>query len=398
MRKIATPRKRPSFTYKELLKSILRSSDRSQKRFTERCSSELDVEHAWTVSSGRIAQYIALKAADIGEGDRVIVPALTYPVVPLVVRRAGAEVVFVDVGDDFNIDTEDLEEVMDNDIDAIITTHLYGNPSDMDRIQRLAGSHDALVLEDYSHAFGSFYKDVPVGSIGEVNFASMSVSKEPTLIRGGIITTDNDRIAERIDEIIESHEWSKRALLSLISDTLVNKISTTPSVFSLVVYPFIRNEWTREKLEHAVDEQLPEDPELDFLSTRPFQAELGLIQLEKLDNIRDRKDMLVSAYNRNLADDMEKPSFKDGAKPLSYVLKSSERDHLISRLREKGVDCEKGNMRDCSQLRYFEGGRECPKAHEIDERKFHLPLDRLLSETTAEDIGGALKKVIRDGN
>ena len=160
-----------------------------------------DAEHAVAVNSGTDAIYLALKAAGVGEGDQVIVPAFTFFASASPVLELGAEPVFVDVDPlTYTLDVDHVSRAAErsDDAEAIVPVHLYGHPADMKQIRRVARRHDLTVIEDSCQAHGATYEDQPTGSLGDVGCFSFYPSKNMTVGGdGGILTTDDAEIARR---------------------------------------------------------------------------------------------------------------------------------------------------------------------------------------------------------
>ena len=126
-----------------------------------------DPAAAITAAYGRIAFYYILKALDFPPNSEIIFPSLTFWVVPELARVAGLSVVFADVDPrTFNIDPDSVERLITDRTRAIVPTHLYGLPCDMDRIIDIAARHNLIVLEDCAHALGATYKGKLVGTFG----------------------------------------------------------------------------------------------------------------------------------------------------------------------------------------------------------------------------------------
>ena len=125
------------------------------------------VKHAVACCNGTVALHLALLSLDIGPGDEVIVPTLTFVAVANAVSFCGARPVFVDSEPgSWNLDAALIEEKITIRTKAIIAVHLYGFPADMDAVLAVAHKHDLSVVEDASEAHGACYKDQPVGSMG----------------------------------------------------------------------------------------------------------------------------------------------------------------------------------------------------------------------------------------
>ncbi|TYL36400.1 aminotransferase DegT [Natronococcus pandeyae] len=156
-------------------------------------------EHAIATSSGTAALHLALVAADIEMGDEVIVPDLTWIACANAVRYAGADPVFADVDPEtLTLQPERVRDVVSSETAAILPVHLYGHPCQMDRLVEIAREYDALVIEDCAEAHGAEYRNRTVGSIGDVGCFSFYGNKMITTGQGGMVTTDDDELAERL--------------------------------------------------------------------------------------------------------------------------------------------------------------------------------------------------------
>jgi dTDP-3-amino-3,4,6-trideoxy-alpha-D-glucose transaminase len=157
-----------------------------------------NVSHAVGVGNGTDAIQIALRAAGIGPGDEVVVPALTAAFTALAVSMAGAKPVFADVDPQrYTLDPESFEAVISSRTTAVIPVHLYGCPADMDPIVEIAQRHNLLVLEDAAQAHGARYKGRRTGGLGDVAAFSFYPSKNLGAYGdAGVIVTDDAAVAE----------------------------------------------------------------------------------------------------------------------------------------------------------------------------------------------------------
>ncbi|MCD6510036.1 MAG: DegT/DnrJ/EryC1/StrS family aminotransferase [Thermoprotei archaeon] len=175
------------------------------RRFEEVFARFIGVKHAIAVNSGTAALYAALLAAGIGPGDEVIVPAFTFVATANVVLMVGAKPVFVDIDlTTYNIDVEAVRRKITDRTRAIIPVHLYGLPADMDPLMELAEEHDLIVIEDACQAHGSAYKGKKAGSLGHMAAFSFYPSKIITTGEGGMVTTNDDELAEKL-RMIRTH-------------------------------------------------------------------------------------------------------------------------------------------------------------------------------------------------
>jgi dTDP-4-amino-4,6-dideoxygalactose transaminase len=153
--------------------------------------------HAIAVVNGTVALRIALLAAGIRAEDEVIVPPYTFVATATAVLEANAIPVFADIDlETFNLDPAAVAAAMTPRTRAIIPVHFAGQPADMDAIVELAKDRDILVLEDAAHAHGASHRGRPAGSLGRIATFSFQSSKNLTSGEGGIITTNDDALAE----------------------------------------------------------------------------------------------------------------------------------------------------------------------------------------------------------
>lgn len=157
----------------------------------------IGAKHALGVTSGTAAVMVALKAAGIGAGDKVIVPACTFVATAGAVVCAGAVPVFADVDDSMNIDPNKIGDLVDRYTRAIITVPLAGNPCQMDAIMEQAKKHGLIVIEDVAQSMGSSLNGKTMGTWGDFGTFSLQLNKIITTGEGGIVVSNDERLYER---------------------------------------------------------------------------------------------------------------------------------------------------------------------------------------------------------
>ncbi len=166
-----------------------------ERAFADFCG----VEHAVVTNNGTTALHLALTALDIGPGDEVIVPTLTYIASANAVRYCGATPVFADsepVG--MTIDADDFARKITPRTKAVMPVHLYGNVSNMAAINQIAAEHDIIVVEDAAEAHGARSADRSAGALGRCAAFSFFGNKIITTGEGGAVTTDDAELAARL--------------------------------------------------------------------------------------------------------------------------------------------------------------------------------------------------------
>jgi len=159
--------------------------------------------HAKAVSSCTAALHMACLALDLGPGDEVIVPSLTFVATANAVRYTGAAPVFADISglNDFNISPESIRQAVTGNTRAIIVMHYAGYPCDMPAVMRIAEEYGLYVIEDAAHAVGASLEGKPLGTWGDFGCFSFFSNKNLVTGEGGMLTIKDDTLAERVHRL-----------------------------------------------------------------------------------------------------------------------------------------------------------------------------------------------------
>jgi perosamine synthetase len=172
--------------------------DRFEIAFAEFCG----VRHGVSCTNGTVALHLALLALEVGPGDEVIVPTLTFVATANAVRYCGATPVFVDCEPEtWNMDPALIEPRITPRTKAIIVVHLYGHPVDMDAVMSLARRHNLFVIEDAAEAHGAIYKRRTVGSMGHIATFSFFGNKVISTGEGGMVVTNDEGLAKTVRQL-----------------------------------------------------------------------------------------------------------------------------------------------------------------------------------------------------
>jgi len=178
------------------------SSGRYVEQFEAGFADFCRAKHAISCCNGTAALHLALMALGVGLGDEVIVPTLTFVATANAVTYCGARPVFVDSEPEtWNIDPALIEAKITPRTKGIIVVHLYGHPADLDSILSIARRHGLFVVEDAAEAHGAEYKGRRVGAIGDIAAFSFYGNKIITTGEGGMVVTNDDRLANRIRQL-----------------------------------------------------------------------------------------------------------------------------------------------------------------------------------------------------
>lgn len=284
--------------------------------FTKKCQSFFEQRYGYKkailTTSGSDALEMAAILCNINPGDEVIVPSYTFVTSALAFVRERAKIVFADsCANNPNIDPDKLEELITPKTKAIVVVHYAGIACDMDKIMDIAHRHGVLVVEDNAQGLDSFYKDRPLGSIGDLGCISFHETKNITAGGEGGLLIVNDEQYTRRAEII----WEKGTNRAEFFRGMVNKYGWVDTGSSF----------------------LPSEVNAAFL----------LAQLEELDTIQNRRKMLWDIYHEELAPLAVKgyftlpdiPGYATNNAHMFYIVcrNIDERSALISFLKDNGI-------------------------------------------------------------
>jgi perosamine synthetase len=168
------------------------------EKFEKKINQFIGTKYALGVGSGTQALHLSLRSLDIGPGDEVIVPTLTFAATANAVIYCGATPVFADVqSDSFNIDPKSISQKINKKTKAIIPVHYGGQACDMDKIISISKKHNLFIVEDCAHALGSTFKKKYCGNIGDIGCYSFYPTKIITTGEGGMLVTNNKKLHDR---------------------------------------------------------------------------------------------------------------------------------------------------------------------------------------------------------
>jgi len=379
----------PKFTEEEMneILEVLRSGRLTMsvgtkiREFEEAFAKFNKVKNAVAVSNGTAALHTALKAAGIGPGDEVITTPFTFVATASTILHQNAIPIFADIDrETFNIDPESIRERINERTKAVIAVHLCGHPAEMDEIRKLCDEKNLILIEDCAQAIGAKYRGRNVGTIGEINAFSFYISKNITTGEGGMITTDDDELAEKARLIRNHGESSKYHYTTLGYNYRMTELQAAIGLIQLRRIEEL-NERRREIAEIYND--MFEDVELITTPTaKPYVKHVWhiyniLIDVEKLRKPRDR---IVEAIKKENV----------------WVTVAYPNVLYLEPLFKHGLGHGKGCPWNCP---FYKGRVEyrrglCPNAEWISRRVITLPTHPSLRDDDAIDIATAVKKIV----
>src|SRR2546426_8300353 len=183
---------------REVLASGMLAHGPRVEAFEKAFAKNLGRKHAIAVTNGTAALHVALLAHSIGPGQEVVIPPLTFFATASTVLLCGAKPVFVDIDrSSYNMDPAKVASVITRKTAAVMPVHLYGQTAEMDPILAAARDRGIPVIEDAAQAAGAEYHGKKAGNLGDTACFSFYATKNMTTGEGGLIVTDDDRIAEK---------------------------------------------------------------------------------------------------------------------------------------------------------------------------------------------------------
>jgi len=403
------PRFSPSFSpYGALVSAryLLRDDDEEMvRRFEREFASYIGARHSVMVPSARYGFYLLLKAHGVSEGDEVVIPALTYFAIPAMVPLLGAKPVFADVGLNTHVlDPEAFEAEITPRTRAVVPTHLFGTPCDMNAINTIARKHNVIVIEDCAQSTGARFQQRRVGNLGDAAYYTFGLTKNITTLSGAMITTGDRQIADRVREEIEQGGYKEKAKLAKeVLTGLAMFVATHPKIYWATVHPAIvlGNRLGKDPIHERFGEaevtyeELPKRYQKQSRA-RAVQAAVGLKQLSRIEELNGARQRNGQALDAALAhvDGLQPPKYPQGAEPIymSFVVHHADRDRLAEALRARGVDTTIGYMSNMSDHPLFQEYKaDCPNAKEAFHNLLHIPVHPNLREKDLRHMSQAVR-------
>lgn len=320
----------------------------------------INTKYALTVSNGTVGLHLALLSSEVSAGNEIIVPDLTFIATPNAVSYIGATPVFADIDPEtLCIDPEDIKRKITSKTRAIIPVHLYGHPANMSEIMKISEDHDLIVVEDCAEAHGAEYKGKKVGGIGDCGVFSFYGNKIITTGEGGMITTNDDGIYEKAKRLRD----------------------------------------------HAMDnEKRYWHTEIGYnYRITNMQAALGLAQVERIDEIIEKKRQIYYWYAEGLKNvsGLRLNQEKNWAKNVYWLVclisegfDEKTRDRFMKKLRDKGIDT-RPFFYPCSMMPMYQGTKtNNPNSYNIFSKGINLPSGYNLQKGDVDYIVKIIKEHI----
>lgn len=356
----------------EVLKSRWLTMGAVTQAFEEEFAAYTGAKHALAVANCTAALHLACLGIDLGPGDEVIVPSLTFVATANAIRYTGAKPVFADIESeqDLDISVNSIEQKLTDRTRAIMVMHYGGYACDMTAILKLANAHGLKVIEDAAHAVGSELEGRKLGVWGEVGCFSFFSNKNMTTGEGGMVVTNNDTVAEKM-RILRSH-----GMTTMSWDR------------------YKGHAWSYDVVELGYNYRIDE-----------IRAAIGRVQLSKLDQINERRNGLTALYREEMEElvptivmPFNNPRGISACHLLPILLPvGCDRSDFMEHMKTKGIQTSIHYPPIHKFRTYAEGNaplHELPLTENVTGREVTLPLFPTLTDENVSDVVKAVHDAI----
>lgn len=331
--------------------------------------------YAMALNSCTAALHLSILASGIGQGDEVIIPAMTFAATANAVIHAGARPVLVDCDRrTMNMDVKDLERKITKKTKALIPVHFAGRSCDMDPIMSISRKHGLKVIEDCAHAIETEYHGKKAGTFGDLGCFSFYVTKNIVTAEGGMVITDNEDYASRI-KILGLHGMSKDAWKRYSDEGFKH--------YEVVFAGFKYN-------------------------MMDIQAAMGIHQLPRVERYWSIRQNIWNKYDKAFKDlpvfrpAPVEPDTKHAYHLYTLLLDTDKcgisRDKFLGEMTKRnigvGVHYIALHLHPYYQEEYGYKRGDFPQAEWVSDRTISIPLSAKLTEKDTEDVIAAVKDIL----
>lgn len=364
----------------ESIESGWLTTGKKVKEFQERFSDFIGVKHSLAVNSCTAGLHLLLVAAGIGKGDEVITTSMTFVSTVNVIDEVGAKPVLADIDPKtFNIDVDDIKNKITENTKAIMPVHMAGQACNMNEIMEIAEEHDLYVFEDAAHAVWSKYDDKMIGSFSDGAAFSFYATKNLCTGEGGMVTTNNDELAEKI----------KINTLHGISKDVYDRYSKKGA------------SWYYDVVTPGFKYNMPD-----------INAAMGIEQLKKLEDVQQKRTEIAEKYNEAFKEivGIDIPHVKGNIRHawhlyiilLDLDVLDINRDQFIEKLEENDI----GSSVHFIPIHYHKYYREnydyqkgdFPNTEYVFERNISLPFYPSMTEKEIEKVISTVEKLLKENS
>lgn len=339
-------------------------------RFEEALAEYTGAKRVVSCTSGTAALHMAYAAAGIGKGDEVITTPMTFVATASGALACGATVRFADIDETANIAPDAVESLVNSNTKVVAGVDYAGQPVEIDRLNQIAHDAGAITVEDAAHSIGSHVGERAVGSMADITTFSFFPTKNMTTAEGGAVATLDEELGQR------AHEFH---FIGLVRDK------------ARMRYPD-EGPWHQEVHEWGLNYRLSD-----------VHAALGLSQLQRLEQFKQRRREIFERYQRELAgiDGVETHVVRDGVDPIWHLyparILGGRRREVFEKMRERGIGVQVNYIPVYwhpvfEDLGYKRG--MCPNAERFYSEELSLPMFADLTDDQQTQVIETLADVL----
>lgn len=386
---------RPDFDRSVFLAALGRG-DATRSDFEAAVAAQAGTRYGLAFAHARSGIVALLKASKATDAE-VILPAYTCPAVVQAIVASGNRPVFVDIDlADYNMNLEALKNSLTSHTRAVIATHTFGYPTNVDTIREMVNGSGVIVIEDSAAGFSTFSPGTTTVR-GNVGLYSFGHGKHLSTVGGGVLVTNSPELYEKLkayrDENMNrlpTKVWAKRWMRLLISYLMMFSGSTYGALLR------VKNRFIEE---YPDLNELPHTIIGDYATAyADFQARMGMIQLNKLDAIIAKRRALAKLYDSKLQNipNLTPAPIVDGATYLLYSMRVKQRDKIDFRrqMLDRGIGVEKSYSFALPSVKWYRtyARGTYPHAEQVAKEVVNLPIYPRLSREQAEYVAMSVRK------
>ena len=360
----------------KVLKSDYLTTGPKIEEFEEEFAKYVGAKYAVSISNGTAALHAACFAAGIKESDEVITTPITFAASANCILYQGGKPVFADIDPNtYNIDPKDIEKKITSRTKAIIPVDFTGQPANIDEINHIAKKYELIVIEDAAHSLGAEYKEKKIGSLVDMTTFSFHPVKHITTGEGGMITTNNKELYEKL-KLFRTHGITRDREILHNED---------------------QGPWYYEQLELGYNYRITD-----------MQCALGISQLNKLDKFLKRRREIADKYNDYFKDidgiilpyqeEYTKSSWHLYIIQLELEKFNVGRREIFEALQAENIGVNVHYIPVYYHPYYKKLGYSkglCPNAEKLYERIITIPLFPKMTDKDVLDVVNAIDKVLK---
>jgi dTDP-4-amino-4,6-dideoxygalactose transaminase len=396
------PRFRPDIGRAELA-ALLRSHAGAVERFEAAFAHAFGAAEAVAFPYGRSALWAFLEALDLRDGA-VVMPAYTCSVVAHAVSLSSNRPRFVDIRlSDYNMDLDLLEAAIDADTHAVVATHLFGYPLDLERLEAIVAraearfGHKIWLVQDCAHAFGATLNGRLVGSSGDVALYGLNVSKTMTSIFGGMLTFRDSALAGRVRAWRDAHFRSPGAVKSL-----ARRLYLVAAAVAFLDPVYGVTHWLQH--ETSLLDRLTRSYHLDNLVHFPadhldrmtdVEAAVGMEQLRRYPAGIAHRRRNAAHYASALTPrpGVVLPPIVEGATYSHYVVRVPDRSAMVAAMARRGIELGELIQYSIPELDAYRGvGPAMPLSAQASRTTVNLPVDPSIDDARRARVVAAFNE------